>query len=202
MKTFDDETKSVALDEPDTEEPEPDEGLDFQEDADTDADLELDKDFELEKELNTKNDEFDFGIELESDEDLDFDKDTKSGYEEETEDYEEEAGSGSDFDAPEKSAPESTEDDELMLMLKRMYSPAQSAADIEKEKNPQSAPDGTGDFTGGVGDDNSFRDYGELTDEFDIVFSRSDYKKNVDEIMRQPTVPPETPTNPKKHSKF
>lgn len=41
-----------------------------------------------------------------------------------------------------------------------------------------------------------------VTDEFDIVFANSDSKKNVDEIRRQPIIPPEEPKKPKKHSKF
>lgn len=41
-----------------------------------------------------------------------------------------------------------------------------------------------------------------VADEFDLVFSNSDTKKNIDEIRRQPTVAPNEPTNKKKHSKF
>ncbi|MBQ4354713.1 MAG: DivIVA domain-containing protein [Clostridia bacterium] len=41
-----------------------------------------------------------------------------------------------------------------------------------------------------------------LTDEFDIVFSNADSKRNVEEIRRQPTVAPEEPKKAKKHTKF
>jgi len=38
-----------------------------------------------------------------------------------------------------------------------------------------------------------------LTDEFDIVFSNKNSAKNVEEIVKQPLVTPEKPSNPKKH---
>lgn len=41
-----------------------------------------------------------------------------------------------------------------------------------------------------------------LTDEFDIVFSGADSRKNVEEIRRQPTVPADDPKKTKKHKKF
>ncbi len=41
-----------------------------------------------------------------------------------------------------------------------------------------------------------------VTDEFDIVFANTDSRKIVEEISRQPIIPPEEPKKPKKHSKF
>lgn len=41
-----------------------------------------------------------------------------------------------------------------------------------------------------------------LTDEFDIVFSGADSKRNVEEIRRQPTIPADEPKKAKKHKKY
>ncbi len=73
---------------------------------------------------------------------------------------------------------------------------------VEKKGARDTADEDFGDFdaflaqNGGISGDYS------LTDEFDIVYSNRNSAKNMEEIVRQPLVAPEAPSNPKKRTKF
>ena len=58
----------------------------------------------------------------------------------------------------------------------------------------------SGDFYTGNGDDVDFAD-DNVAEEFDIIFGKMDSKKNVEEILQQPTIPPEEPSNPHRHGR-
>jgi len=87
---------------------------------------------------------------------------------------------------------------------------------FEYEEEPAAEPKRTAAEpkrkTGGKNDFHDFDDLLEnggksrndfsLTDEFDIVYSSRNSTKNVEEIVRQPLVAPERPSNPKKHRKY
>lgn len=108
------------------------------------------------------------------------------------------AGDGTDFDEEELF---DFPDDEGFEELADDDTVPDESDDFEEPSDYDEIGKAFGDMDSLFTEDKSGQNLS-LTDEFDIVFSGADSRKNVEEIRRQPIVPADEPKKAKKHKKF
>lgn len=107
-------------------------------------------------------------------------------------------------------------EDELSKLKKYFAAELNDAEDTKEDNSPSNSTtsialnlnsDGDDDFYSENNDDNLDALFGDeddksVNEEFDIIFGNMDSAKNVEEIRRQPIIPAEEPSKPKKHQSF